>query len=1747
MKELFKDSTSWNFDAFGLVDVPSLAVMIFRVTEVEGNASVFDIKYWIQIQRIAHGLDSVFVFHEGKKYGELDKGTRGDSGYFVLTLACMVVYSVAVTAGGDAVSTRALLACGGILAAGLGIIGSFGFLSVLGLRFVNFVGIMPFLVIGIGVDDMFLLMSAWAESQNERGLDVPGRVGSTFAKAGVGITITSLTDFLAFLIGFTSEFIAVRHFCVFTGVAVLLCYFANATLFGACLALHGQRVYSGDFSDESPCEKLPRVLLPRLILNPIFKLLLCISFVVYLVYSIIGLMNLETGMRYMDLVLESSYYYTFSGWDMEYFGQRLAVAFAVDGEVDYRLEPFIDGVKQFLSQNNNSILLNDVKFNEQNTSITASRCYVMTQNVVNPFKQAEIMLDLRDLADSWGLPVFVYQPTVGTAVAVMAIVTFAFLPQPLMVLLVTLNILAIMTGVFGSMYYLDITFSGMSMIHLLMSIGFSVDFSAHICAAYLMSDAVTRKERAEYAIVHASGPIFNGGTSSLLGVAMLLFSESYFFVTFFQIMSIVIIAGAWHAVFVMPVVLSFIGPENTHLANTVSPAPGPALPKGGGEPLPDLLQNRNKSCNIDNNLADSEPALAKEDGDKDSNDVHRQTNSEDGAPHTEGVALMLAPEAQRALIGWEPVNSRIITAKFITKKKDIKLNIIQCYAPTNDAEEEKKDDFYQQLQTVIDRGGAKDMTILMGDFNAKIGSDNTGYEDTMGTHGLGQMNENGERFADFCALNQLVIGGSIFPHKRIHKATWRSPDHVTENQTDHICISRKIRRSWRDVRVMRGADVSSDHHLLATTLRLRLKRHTNANSTRTRYNVGLLRNTDTQAAFRISLSNRFQPLQDLIEDSEMDIETQWEHSKKLWHDTCEEVLGKRKTQHKEWISADTIQKLEVRKEKKTALNTSRTRRAKAKAQEEYTAADREVKRSTRKDKRDYIDNLASQAEEAARQGNLKDLYQVTKKLAGKFQQTDKPVKDKNGHPLTTTEEQLKRWAEHFRELLNRPIPETPPDIPPAETELPINCDKPSKAEIRKAIMTLRNGKAAGPDEIPAEAIKADTETAVNMLHSLFSKIWEKEEVPAQWKEGIVIKLPKKGDLRDCSNYRGIMLLSVPGKVLNRILLERMREAVDPMLRDQQAGFRRNRSCADQIASLRIIVEQSLEWNSPLYINFIDYEKAFDSVDREVLWKLLRHYGVPGKIISLIQCTYQDMSCRIAHAGQLSESFEVKTGVRQGCLLSPFLFLLVIDWIMKTTTAGRKNGIQWTLWTQLDDLDFADDLALLSHSHSQMQDKTTCLEATSAGTGLKINRKKTELMKINTTANTPVTVGGEPIREVESFVYLGSVVDGQGGTDRDVTARIGKARAAMVMLKNVWASKVVSIRTKLRIFNSNVKSVLLYGCETWRTTKTMQQKIQTFLNTCLRRIFNIRWPEKIRNEELWERAGQEPVAKQILRRKWGWIGHTLRKPASSTTRQALTWNPQGKRKRGRPRNSWRRDTEAELFLHVYSPPNKQIQLDSITVDAHSRIATGDFNSHSPSWGYQDLNKKEEDHENWTISNQLILINKPEDPPTYYSRTWRTTSTPDLAFATDDLHSIAQREVCDQLGGSDHRPVIITIQRQLEIHPSRLPASWNYKKANWDLFKQEADRRTSSLTLSRQDINKNAKAFNQAVLKAAQAAIPRGRRKNYRPYWSPELNSLQKTVNEARDAMESSPTDKNVEAHNRARALFTKEKLQATRRS
>ncbi|VDP38288.1 unnamed protein product [Schistosoma margrebowiei] len=249
--------------------------------------------------------------------------------------------------------------------------------------------------------------------------------------------------------------------------------------------------------------------------------------------------------------------------------------------------------------------------------------------------------------------------------------------------------------------------------------------------------------------------------------------------------------------------------------------------------------------------------------------------------------------------------------------------------------------------------------------------------------------------------------------------------------------------------------------------------------------------------------------------------------------------------------------------------------------------------------------------------------------------------------------------------------------------------------------------------------------------------------------------------------------------------------------------------------------------------------------------------------------------------------------------------------MKTSISKGKHGIQWTAQNQLDDLDFADNLALLSHTHEQMQIKTTHVAGVSESVGLKIHKRKNKVLKFKTENSNPITLDGETLEDAESFTYLGSIIDEQEGSDADVKARIGKARVAFLQLKKIWNSKQLSTNIKVRIFNTNVKAVLLYIDETWGTTATSIKKVQIFINSCLRKILNIHWPDTISNSLLWERTNQLPAEEEIRKRRWKWIGHTLRKSSNCITRQALNWNPEGKQKRGRPKNTLRREIESDM--------------------------------------------------------------------------------------------------------------------------------------------------------------------------------------------------------------------------------------------
>ena len=875
--------------------------------------------------------------------------------------------------------------------------------------------------------------------------------------------------------------------------------------------------------------------------------------------------------------------------------------------------------------------------------------------------------------------------------------------------------------------------------------------------------------------------------------------------------------------------------------------------------------------------------------------------------HEQGVGLLVSKRISKSLLEWQPFGPRLLKARF--NSKFAKLSVVSCYAPTEEADDADKDDFYEQLQAIIEKVPAHDMLLVIGDFNARTGSDNTNRQRIMGRegHGLYPMNDNGERMCDFCQLNGLVVGGTLFKHKDIHKATWTSPDGNTKPQIDHFLINGKWRSSLQDVRACRGADCASDHTLVLGVISLKLRKTRKGQQRARLIDSDKLRDKDVRTAYSLEVQNRFHLLQ---LDSDEDISL--ENFNQVLRESGEKILGFKCRKKEEWIRPDTWKKIDERKAVKQRINSTKSERIKDQLKGKYSLLDREVKALARADKRAYVDGLADEAEAAAGRQDVRTLYKITKVLSGKYSSCSKPVKDASGTIIPGEAERTKRWKEHFEAVLNRPDPDTLPDIPAADEILDIDTEPPTLDEVKAAIKAMKSGKAGGLDGITADMLKAEEVDTPVYLHSILQNIWNDMILPAEWTTGLIIKLPKKGDLSNCNNWRGITLLSLTSKVMSRIIHARLSSTLDEKLRTEQAGFRKGRSCSDHIFTLRQILEQSHEFNSPVYANFVDFRKAFDSIHRDSLWKILLHYGVPEKMVSVIKLLYTDFSAQVlCDGGELTDPFQVKTGVKQGCVLSPFLFLIGIDWIMKETTKAGKRGIRWTLTEVMEDLDFADDVVLLASRYVDIQDKTDVMAEKAKGIGLDVNIDKTKVLRMNTRVTQPVQLYGNDIEDVDEFIYLGSLMSADGSSDAEVQARLAKARNAFRTLRNFWKSGSISHHTKLRIFKTNVLSTLLYGSESWKITEAISRKLEVFQRKCLRSILRIFWPNVISNVDLYSRTSLTPLTDVICKRRWRWIGHVLRMPLSATAKVALYWTPDGKRKRGRPKETWRRTVAREM--------------------------------------------------------------------------------------------------------------------------------------------------------------------------------------------------------------------------------------------
>ncbi|XP_052097284.1 craniofacial development protein 2-like [Mytilus californianus] len=268
--------------------------------------------------------------------------------------------------------------------------------------------------------------------------------------------------------------------------------------------------------------------------------------------------------------------------------------------------------------------------------------------------------------------------------------------------------------------------------------------------------------------------------------------------------------------------------------------------------------------------------------------------------HQEGVAILLSKRASKSVVEWIAVNERIIKIRMETNYGY--MTVIQCYAPMNDYIDNEKENFYDKLNQMIVDTPKHDVLTIIGDFNAKVGSTNTGSEEVMGKHGLGEINNNGERLVEMCIMNNLIIGGTIFEHKNIHKATWVSPNGKVKNQIDHILINKKWRSSLLDVKVKRGSDVYSDHHLVIGKIRLKARKNKCKTPSKI-IDFGKLQQPEIHQTFNIELRNRFEVLQ--LEENEIDINSKWQHMSEIYLKTSEDILGYKNKERKEWISEKT--------------------------------------------------------------------------------------------------------------------------------------------------------------------------------------------------------------------------------------------------------------------------------------------------------------------------------------------------------------------------------------------------------------------------------------------------------------------------------------------------------------------------------------------------------------------------------------------------------------------------------------------------------------------------------------------------------------------------------------------------------------------------------------------------------------------------------------------------------------------------
>ena len=840
--------------------------------------------------------------------------------------------------------------------------------------------------------------------------------------------------------------------------------------------------------------------------------------------------------------------------------------------------------------------------------------------------------------------------------------------------------------------------------------------------------------------------------------------------------------------------------------------------------------------------------------------------------------------------------------------------------------------FYQALRSLITSIPKDEGILLLGDFNARVGCDHETWP-PLGPYGIGKVNDNGLLLLQLCTELDLVITNTFSQQKKEHKATWFHPRSKHGHMIDFIITRRRDLKNFCKVRVMRGAECGTDHMMVRAKLKVSIRKRVRLSGVKVpkRIDVAKLKDPAKREALSTSL--------DALDLSNCN----WEDFKKIVYDQGVNILGFKKTNHRDWFNDNSVEINELLEEKRKAhhklLNCAP--RDKAKLTNEFLQARKHVQLRLRQIKNQWWLNLSKEIQNAYDKKNIKEFYSLLRQAYGPKSSAVVPMKSKdNSKTLKSPDEIMKRWTEHFSDLFFNPseVDDEAIDSLP-QSELCDDLDMaPSFEETMAAMGQINTGKAPGPDGIPIELIVHGGVNVHQAVHSLLIAVWGGVPVPQCWIDAILIFLYKgKGPKSACGSYRGISLLEAVGKIYARVLLNRLNDKVCPtIIPESQSGFRSGRGTVDMIFAARQLVEMCIEKRWPLYQVFVDLTKAFDTINREALWKILGKFGCPPDFVDKLRQLHRSMKACVNFNGQLSEEISVDNGVKQGDIPAPTLFSLYLTAVLWYAFKDCDTGVYFRFRTSgrifrltrfnattllsegfLRELLYADDADLVTHSPEDMQTIMDRFADACTRFGLTISLDKTKVMHTPVPGSTYVEpdiyVYGSRLDVVTSFVYLGSTISSDGSLDAEIKERISKASGAFGSLEDrVWSDRDLTINTKLVVYETCVLTSLLYASEAWTVYQKHIKPLERFHQHCLRHILGIGWESHTPDTVVLERANTVSISMRVMKNQMRWAGHVVRMTVSRLPKQLFYGElSSGKRPSHKPRKRFQDNVKDNL--------------------------------------------------------------------------------------------------------------------------------------------------------------------------------------------------------------------------------------------